>query len=256
MRWATDKRTAFRIGAAVGIAGVVLAVTSALLVLVTIQDPFADISAADYMGAILSAPALWLLLHLAVTVGTGLKLIGLLTVGQTFENTPAKPLALAGNGLAITGVALLITTYARDGYVHTFIADSWQAAGGTDTYEAVFAASTRSAFSTEITGVLLVLGLAPLAYGTAMLLTSLYARWLGWLGVVGGVGGVLTASYLYVTGLTDLGYGVLYPLFGMLIPAVWTIAAALRIWRSTGSATPVPVTVPAQASAPAEGALR
>ncbi|MDP9861403.1 MULTISPECIES: hypothetical protein [Streptosporangium] len=244
----TEKRAAYRIGAAAGLGGVTLAVIAALSVPMTMQDPFADISAADYMNGIVSAPALWVLLHLAVTVGTALKLVGLITIGETFEKSSARPLALIGNGLAIAGVSLLITTYARDGYVHTFMAETWQKAGaGGDAYEAIFASSTRTAYSTEITGVLLVLGLAPLAYGGAMLLSSLYARWVGWLGVVGGVGGVVTAGYLYSTGLTDLGYGVLYPLFGMAIPTVWLVAAALRVWRATATVqSPAPQPVAAQ----------
>ncbi|MER6949647.1 hypothetical protein ABT294_37110 [Nonomuraea sp. NPDC000554] len=233
MRWATEKRAVFRIGAAAGIAGVVLAVMGAMAVLVGIQDPFADVAASDYMTGIASAPALWALLHFAVAVGTSLRLAGLLTVGETFSGTPARPLALMGNGLSIVGVALLIVTYSRDGYVHTFLTRVWQEAGdGKGVQEAIFSASSRAAYSTEITGVLLVAGLAPLAYGAAMLVSRLYARWIGWLGVVGGAGAVLTAGYLYATGVTDLGYGVLYPLFAMLFPTVWLISACVQIWRA------------------------
>ncbi|NUT45431.1 MAG: hypothetical protein HOV86_36120 [Thermoactinospora sp.] len=220
----------FRIGAAAGIVGVSLAVLSAMAVLVLIQDPFADVPAAEYMKGIAATPGLWVLLHFAVTVGTSLRLAGLLTVGETFAGTPARPLATIGNGFAVVGVALLIVTYARDGYVHTFLAQTWGETGSVQ--EAIFSASSRSAYSTEITGVLLVTGLAPIAYGLAMVVSSLYARWIGWLGVVGGAGAVVTAAYLYATGLTDLGYGVLYPLFGMLIPTVWLVAAGLQIWRA------------------------
>ncbi|MGN9841686.1 hypothetical protein ACTMTI_26530 [Nonomuraea sp. H19] len=230
MRWATEKRTAFRIGAAAGIAGVTLAVLSALAVLVVIQDPFADVSAAAYMKGIAAMPGLWVLLHFAVTLGTSLRLAGLLTVGETFAGTPARPLAMIGNGFAVAGVALLIVTYARDGYVHTFLTQTWEQTGSVQ--EAIFSASSRTAYSTEITGVLLVAGLAPLAYGLAMVVSSLYAKWIGWLGIAGGTGAVATAGYLYATGLTDLGYGVLYPLFGMLTPTVWLIAAGLQIWRA------------------------
>ncbi|GII02780.1 hypothetical protein Pta02_47880 [Planobispora takensis] len=220
----------FRIGAAAGIAGVALAVLSALAVLAAIQDPFADVSAAAYMKGIAASPELWVLLHFAVTLGTSLRLAGLLTVGETFAGTPARPLAMIGNGFSVAGVALLIATYARDGYVHMFLTQTWERTGSVQ--EAIFSASSRSAYSTEITGVLLVAGLAPVAYGLAMILSGLYARWIGWVGVTGGVGGVLTAGYLYATGLSDLGYGVLYPLFGMLVPAVWLIAAAVQIWRA------------------------
>ncbi|GAA3225469.1 hypothetical protein [Nonomuraea helvata] len=234
MRWETDKGTATRIGAGAGIAGVSLAMLSAMAVLVLIQDPFADVAPSVYMNGIAGAKGLWVLLHFAVTIGTALRLAGLLTVGEAFHGTAARPLAAAGNGLSVAGVGLLIVTYARDGYVHPFLTQV-----ATDTpgvRDAIFAASGRAAYSTEITGVLLVAGLAPIAYGLAMLVSPLYPRWVAWLGVGGGTGAVVTAAYLYATGLTDLGYGVLYPLFGMLVPAVWLIAAALPLWRAPARA--------------------
>ncbi|MFI6603466.1 hypothetical protein ACIBHX_45145 [Nonomuraea sp. NPDC050536] len=230
MRWETERRKAVRIGAGAGIAGVALAVLSALAVLVLIQDPFGDVAPAAYLKGIAGARGLWVLLHFAVTIGTALRLAGLLTVGETFQGTAARPLAVIGNGFSVAGVALLIVTYSRDGYVHPFLTQSLTDTPGVQ--DAIFAASSRAGYSTEITGLLLIAGLAPIAYGLAMLVSPLYSRWIAWLGITGGAGAVVTAAYLYSTGLTDLGYGVLYPLFGMLVPAVWLIAAALPLWRT------------------------
>lgn len=242
-----SNRTSYQIGAGAAIAGVALMVTASSTLLVAIQDPFGMVSAEVYMAGIAGDRTLWLILHLAVAVGMLLKLAGMLTIGATMEQTGPDPLARIGNGLAVVGVALLLVTMARDGYVHAFITDSWQQAGSqpADIWSANFAASLRASYAAEIMSLLAFVGFAPLAYGAAMLSGSRFPRWIGLLGVIGGLGGLLTAAVLWQTGNTDLGYGVLYPLFVILLPAVWLVAAALNVWRQGPGLTSPDPSVPA-----------
>ncbi|WP_320064959.1 DUF4386 family protein [Micromonospora sp. RTGN7] len=226
-------RDSYRIGAIAGIAGAVITIIASLAIVLGIQDPFGMVSSETYMEGIAEQRTSWLLVHMVIAVAMLLKLAGMMTLGTVVEGGAARPLSRIGNGLAITGATLLLVTMARDGYVHAFITDNWAAAGADskDVWAANFAVSLRTSYSMEIMSMLAFVGFAPLAYGAAMLTDSRFPRWLGLLGIFGGLGGVVTALILFLTGNTDLGYGVFYPLFVVLVPAVWFIKTALVIIR-------------------------
>lgn len=228
-----------RLAAGTATAGIVLTLIAFAALLLGVVDPFADISSAQYLGEIRTAPTLWLAVHLLVAVAVLGKLAGMLALGGLLERDGRSATVQAANAFAVVGAVLLVVTMVRDGYVHGFLAASWQAATDpavrTD-WERTFAASLRTSYGMEIASLIALLGLAPLAYSAVILQTGLLPRWLGRLGVVGGAGSLVTGGYLWMTGPSDVGYGALYPPFAVLLPAVWLTAVAVQLWRQA----PVP----------------
>ena len=199
-----------------------------------VVDPFAAITSAQYLSEIAQARAIWLAVHLVVGIAVLGKLVGMLALGELLERDGRSATVRAANAFAVAGAVLLVVTMVRDGYVHAFLAAGWQAASDPATradWERTFAASLRTSYGMEIASLIALLGLAPLAYSAVILRTALLPPWLGRLGAVGGAGALVTGGYLWMTGPSDVGYGVLYPAFAVLLPAVWLVAVAVQLWR-------------------------
>lgn len=243
-------RSALRLGAAAALTGVVLTLVAFAAVFLGVVDPFAPISPERYMTEITQEPTLWLAVHLVVALAVLAKLGGLLTLGETLEGPGRSVVVRMANAFAVVGAALLVLTMARDGYVHAYVAESWRDAGSaSDAWVPTFAASLRTSYAVEITSVIALLGCAPIAYGVAMLASPDWPHWLARLGIASGLGGLATGTFLWMTGPSDIGYGVLYPPFAVVLPAVWLTLVARRLWQQGGQQAGRPA-APLQAPAP------
>ncbi len=234
MRWETDvnNRLAYRIGGGALLLALVGGIITTIVLYGAVQDPFADIPAARYMHGILVARNVWLAVHLSFAFLILLKLAGLMSLGDVLDRGPARPLVRMANAFAAVGVALFLVTMVNDGYVHEYMATGWEHAGGGQAmWLPIFSSGIKTTLGMELASMVALLGLAPLAYGTAMLTGSRFPRWLGWLGVVSGIGAMGTAIVLWMTGNTDLGYAVLYPLFSTLLPLIWYVGVGVMLWR-------------------------
>lgn len=230
------------------IAGVALTLTGFGLVLLGVVDPFADIPSAEYLSHIAERPQLWLGAHLLVAAAVLLKMTGYLALGLVAKG-PRRPVALVGAVLAALGALLLVVTMVRDGYVHGFLAERWAAAAPTDQafWADTFAASLRTSYGTELASMICLLALAPAVLSWAVAATGVVPRWVCWVGYVQGAGALTTATVLWMGGPSELGYGALYPVFGVALPNVWLLAVAWSL-RSVRDAEPVAATVPAEAT--------
>ncbi len=234
MRWETDvnDRLAYRIGGGALLFALVGGIITSIVLYAAVQDPFADIPAARYMHGILIARNVWLAVHLSFAFLILLKLAGLMSLGDVLDRGPARPLVRMANAFAAVGVALFLVTMVNDGYVHEYMATGWEHAGsGQAMWLPIFSAGIKTTLGMELGSMVALLGLAPLTYGIAMLTGSRFPRWLGWLGVVSGIGAMSTAVVLWMTGNTNLGYAVLYPLFSTLLPLIWYVGVGLMLWR-------------------------
>jgi hypothetical protein len=245
------RRSVYRVGAVATLLGVVAGIVVTVVLELGVQDPFGDVPTLTYLKGILAARNVWLVVHLVFAFVVLLKLVGLLSLGDILEQGPARPLARAAGGLAICGAAMFLITMVHDGYLHEYLATSWEQANAATRPEwvPIFAEGVRDTLGTELGSLAAMTGLAPIGYGLAILLGSRLPRWVGWLGVVGGIGAVFTTGYLWMTGNTDLGYAVLYPVFATLLPLIWYVAIAVLLWRRGGAAGGQPVNPPRHAPA-------
>jgi hypothetical protein len=136
---------------------------------------------------------------------------------------------------ALVGSTLLIVTLVIDGLVVAELDGVWND-DASPSADAVLAGTILyyTIFNFLYAFMLTLFGVAPIMYGIAILLSKVYARWLGWVGIV--TGSVVIVSALF--SMLDIQRKVLdaniWPVTSTTI-VVWFLVLGVLMWRRTSA---------------------
>jgi hypothetical protein len=162
---------------------------------------------------------IWFPSHLLILLGQVALVGGFVALSRSLAGTPGHGLATLGLANAQIGTALILVTLAIDGLVVAQLDGIWPVQGE-PSGDAVLAGSIlyHTVFSLLYVFQITLFGLAPVFYGTGMLLSGTYPRWFGYAGVL--IGSVIVATAL----LSMFGVATEF-----LDAVVWTITASLWV---------------------------
>ena len=231
-------RTLLRIGAVSLIAGVVLNMIFAALLLPSYApqplDP-SDIEAT--LQSIVDSP-MWAGIHVVILAAFLLYVGGLLALHRSITGEPGAALARLGFAAALMGGAILSVSEAifGSGAMKT-LADAWAVAADKAVPFAVAEAMLLVGYAAGGIfdwGWVVLFGVAPILYGLAIARTDLYPKWLGWVGVVVGVGNALIETVQFSQGWSPVTNTVFsaftFPLF------LWLLVIGVLMWRRASAA--------------------
>jgi hypothetical protein len=178
---------------------------------------------------IMARTALWIPVHLDITLSYFLFIPFVIGAAASFRDRP--PLVRIATPLIIVGAALgaaQITTHLT---IFKYLADRYAATtdpGLRGTIELLYETLWPYSVALEIAH-LLVIDVAAVLFGLAMLGEALYPRWVAWLGVVGGIvaaAGLLVGKLVVRTAMGDVIFGVT-----LIPPVIWIVAVGVVLLR-------------------------
>ncbi|MEA2451792.1 MAG: hypothetical protein QOG04_502 [Actinomycetota bacterium] len=242
MQVATERLNFYRISAASGMLGGVLAVVFNLL------HPRSNDIVQGGRGELelIAGSDIWRLDHVMLGLGTALIFIGIIGVALSMFGTSADTWARAWLIFTTVAASILLVTLALDGGPMKTLADQW-ANGGKDA-GAFAAANALMEINSGLLGasIALLFGVAPLLLGMAVMSGGGYPKALGQVALVGGALGLLDALLLAFQGFTKLSVLILFPITSVLSTIVLTWAA----WELWTKNQPIRTTTAARTDPP------
>lgn len=184
---------------------------------------------------------MWVAVHVAIVLGLIIMAGGFAGLYQALRGGAAGAVARMGFMAAIAGTTVGLILVILDGVAAKHIADAWASAPLDESAAAlrILMAEETMNFALASLFNILFAGVTFILFGVAVLLSSVFPRWLGWPAVVAGVGSVLVglvqAQVGESTGLTRIAT-IIFP----TIITLWTaVIGILLIRRSSALADTV-----------------
>jgi hypothetical protein len=181
-----SERTLYRVGSWAAVLGALLALVFNLLHprISEFEDPVGEV-----LREVARSDA-WILIHLAVLLGTLLIVLGLFAFARSMKGGPAEGLARLALGALLISTPVAILTLGVDGYATKQVADSVAAAGGAS---AEGAAVVHIGWALFMMFIITLLGITPALFGLAVVVDPSYPSGLGWAALVLAVVAVIDA---------------------------------------------------------------
>jgi hypothetical protein len=218
-------RSESRIGATCAIAGSVLLFVGTYLHPMDTDPNEATVAFMEY-----AADQLWVASHLTQLAGVALVVAALLFLAQQLEAASGTAWARIAAGGAIASLAVATALQAVDGIALKVMVDSWAVAPASQKEVAFRAAFAVRQVEIGLASMLsLVSGLTATVYGGALLVDSIYPKWVGGLAVVGGTLTTIAGAVMAYTGFSGLAMAINVPAGAFLL--VWMFTVGVLMWR-------------------------
>jgi Domain of unknown function (DUF4386) len=179
----------FRIGAAAGIIGALLAMVGNL------THPTTPAASEDPEGLArtMADSGIWVPGHLAIVLGLILMLGGLVAISHSIRGGLPGALARLGYIAAVAGVTVGLVLLIIDGVAAKHLTQAWAVAAPEEQAAALQAFLAEEAINFALATLFYILfaGVTFVLLGLAVAWSRVYPRWLGWVAVVAGVGSVV-----------------------------------------------------------------
>jgi hypothetical protein len=223
-----DDRPIIRLGAAMAVGGALLAFVGNALHPRSTEyygDPVAWLNHNTPEGTI------WLPSHVLILLGQIALIGGFVALSRSLAGSRGHGVGSLALANALVGTALIMVTLSIDGLTVAQLGDVWELSD-TPSQEAVLVGSIlyHVIFSTFYVFQILLFGLAPILYGSAMMLSRRYARWLSWSGVLIGSSVIVTALLSLFGVATEFLDAVVWTIQGGLW-ALWFLLIGMVLWR-------------------------
>jgi len=218
----------FRIGAAAGITGALLAMVGNL------THPATPAASEDPEGLArtMADSGIWVPGHLAIVLGLILMLGGLVAISHSIRGGLPGALARLGYIAAVAGVTVGLVLLIIDGVAAKHLAQAWAVAPPEEQAAALQAFLAEEAINFALATLFYILfaGVTFVLLGLAVAWSRVYPRWLGWVAVVAGVGSVVVGLAQAHVGETNAVIRVPSIIFPTVITLwlVWTGVLLLR----------------------------
>jgi hypothetical protein len=220
----------FRIGAAAGIVGSLLAMVGNLL------HPATPIGDPEGVAQTIAQSERWVPVHLVIVVGLILMLGGLVALSRSIEGGVAGALAQLGYVAAVAGVTVGVILVIVDGVAAKHLADSWEAAPPEEAAAALRVVLAEEAINFAVAALFNILfaGVTFILLGLAVALSSEYPGWVGWVAVVAGVGSVPVGLVQAYMG-ESIGFTRIATIIFPTIITLWVVVMSVLLWRKAAS---------------------
>lgn len=186
----------------------------------------------DGTARVVAESAIWVPLHLVLSISFLLMLFGLIALAQSLGGGLAGALARLGVAAGIVGTAVGLLILTTDGFASKHLAEAWFVASPDLQAGALGSFRTEEAISFALLSPLNLVfgGLTFVLFGLAGATSRAYPRWLGWTVTVGGLGcagsGISQASMGQTTPFSDF--------IGLAAPSIitaWLFVMGLLLFR-------------------------
>ncbi len=201
-----------------GLAGMVGAVIG---LIANVMHPRGDFGSAQAVVEMAAGSGIWVLDHYLIAWSVALGMFGLIALGRSFVDEPARSWGWIAIAFTIGSVSVAYVFSAVDGVGLKGAAEQ----GG---QEAVALAFVSGALFTATMGSLF--GVVPILFGIALMTTDQYPGWLGTLALTSGAIGLFTGSYQYLVGYNPIITNYLFTL-GSLGTTVLLFVAGWYLWK-------------------------
>jgi Domain of unknown function (DUF4386) len=231
-----DDRWVFRVGGVAAIAGALLGMVGNLVHPVTpIDDP-------KGVARVIADSDSWVAIHLAIVLGIVLMLGGLVAIRRSIRDGLAGALSRLGLAAAIAGATIGLVLVILDGVAARQLAQEWAAAAPGERGVAlalVHANETinfalASLFNSVFAAVTFVL------FGLAVVLSTVYPRWLGWVAVLAGVLSLIAGTIQASVGEPTEASRLL-TIVGPTVITLWLLWMGVLLLRGARFSRPQPV---------------
>ncbi len=225
-----EEGSIFRIGAAAGIVGSLLAMVGNLL------HPATPIGDPQGVAEAIAQSESWVFVHLVIVVGLILMLGGLAAISRSVEGGLPGALAWLGSVAAVAGVTVGVVLVIVDGVAAKHLADAWEAAPPEEAAAALRVVLAEEAINFALAALFNILfaGFTFILLGLAVALSGEYPGWLGWVVVVAGVGSVPVGLVQAYTGESIDFTRIATIIFPTLI-TLWVAGMSVLVWRKADS---------------------
>jgi hypothetical protein len=220
----------FRVGAASGIAGSVVAMVGNLL------HPSTPTGDPEGVARVIADSESWVPVHLAIVLGLILMLGGLVAIYHSITGGLAGAMARFGYIAAIGGVTVGLILVILDGVGAKVIAEAWATAPPQEAPAALRLVTAEESLNFALAALFNILfaGFTFILYGLAVAWSRVYPRWLGWVVVVAGLGsigvGIVQAYAGQSTSVTRL-LTIIFP----TVITLWTAYLCVLVARKASS---------------------
>jgi hypothetical protein len=227
-----EEGSIFRIGAAAGIVGSLLAMVGNLL------HPATPIGDPQGVAEAIAQSESWVLVHLVIVVGLILMLGALVALSRSIEGGVAGALAQLGSVAAVAGVTVGVVLVIIDGVAAKHLADGWAAAPPEEAAAALRVVVAEEAINFALASLFNILfaGVTFILLGLAVALSGEYPGWLGWVVVVAGVGSVPVGLVQAYTG-ESIGFTRIATIIFPTIITLWVVVMSVLLLRKAGRRT-------------------
>ena len=224
-----EDRSLFRVASACAVIGGLLSFGNLL------HPRSADMGIEATLRLAVDSP-IWVALHFVLFIGLLFVVAALSAIAFVVATGPARTFARFGMIAAMVGGALFLTSVALDGIVDKHLADAWASSTGADRSVALRVADAAAEinFALFSVGIFVLLGVAPLLQGMALLRDARFSRWLPLLALVGGAGSLAVGTIQIFGGFSYIATNVLFPVFAFLL-TIWLLGMGQALWRMSAT---------------------
>ncbi|EQA35471.1 hypothetical protein LEP1GSC047_0973 [Leptospira inadai serovar Lyme str. 10] len=172
----------------------------------------------------------WVASHLVQLLGVIFMVSSLLVLGTLFSNPSAIVLGKIGTGWAISVLALAGALQAVDGIALKAMVNVWASAqppAQSSLFHATLGVRQIEIGLASITS--LLTGLTILVFGVALLLDSIFPKWVGALAILSGIPTGIAGIIIGYTGFSELSMIVNMPASFLLL--IWMFCIGILSWR-------------------------
>ncbi|MDQ1373021.1 MAG: hypothetical protein QOJ09_359 [Actinomycetota bacterium] len=218
-------RSFYRVGGAAAVVGGILALVGNLL-----APRWTNINDVDRYRKIADS-GIWRADGIILVFAIILITAGTVAVARSLEGGGVDGLAVFGRLAAVVGASLALLDFGVTTYAIKEQATAFAGATGAQQVPAFWATNGLDHFLTALfnTWSIVLLGVAPLLLGLAVLRTRRYPTWLGWAAVVGGIvcAGTGTVGLLR----SDQDPLVIPFVIGSVLVTIWGLGAGWSLWQ-------------------------
>jgi len=172
----------------------------------------------------------WQVAHIVIALSFYALMIGMAGIYRSISSGQAAAWARLGFYIAIAGTTVRSVFLAVEGVGRAAVAEDWEAATGADKDTLFLVFSSLDGVLEGLRSITdIVSGLSFAMLGVAILLSTVYSRWLGWTILVAGGGWIVVGLVIGANGLSDAVNAPFVIVIALTV--VWAVAMGVVITR-------------------------
>jgi Domain of unknown function (DUF4386) len=215
--------------------GGVAAVVGSLLGMVgNLIHPVTPMNDPQGVAHVIAESEAWFGIHFVIVIGIGLMLGGLVALGRSISDGPARALSRLGLFAGTVGITIGLILVILDGVAARELAKEWASAPAEQKPMAlqVMLGNETVNFALASLFNLIFAGATYILFGLAVALSDVYPKWMGWIAVAAGIGSVC-AGFIQGTAGVPTTTSRILTIIGPTVITLWTATIGLLLIRKS-----------------------